>query len=135
MQLDRPLAKAALHQNHEPGKMPNRGKQILIAGLGVGATLLLTESGSKKRTTRERKPRSNHELAARVAAELDHGVAHGRGIQVFADNNRVTLRGIALRDELDDVIHAVQRVRGVRALNNKLELRESPGKVVALQTT
>jgi osmotically-inducible protein OsmY len=69
-----------------------------------------------------------------VCAELDHRVEHGRGIQVFADNNRVTLRGVALRDELEDVIKAVQRVRGVRGINNKLDLRESPGKVLALQT-
>jgi hypothetical protein len=32
------------------------------------------------------------------------------------------------------VIKAVQRVRGVRGINNKLDLRESPGKVLALQT-
>lgn len=116
----------------------NRGKQIgLIAGLGVGATLLLTDAGSgareRARIRVQRKPRTNHELAARVAAELDHHVEHGRGIQVFANKNRVTLRGIALRDELDDVLAAVQRVRGVRALTNKLELRDSPGKVLALQ--
>ncbi|HXV16662.1 MAG TPA: BON domain-containing protein [Gemmatimonadaceae bacterium] len=117
----------------------NRGKQIgLIAGLGVGATLLLTDAGNgaKKRAKNrmEKKPRTNHELAARVCAELHHRVEHGKGIQVFADNNQVTLRGVALRDELDDVIDAVQRVRGVRAVNNKLDLRDSPGKVVALQS-
>jgi osmotically-inducible protein OsmY len=119
--------------------MPNRGKQIgLVAGLGVGATLLLRDAGAgaRKRAHPEmhRKPRTNHQLAARVCAELDETVEHGKGIQVFADNNRVTLRGIALQDELDDVIQAVQRVKGVRGINNKLELRESPGKVLALQT-
>jgi osmotically-inducible protein OsmY len=119
--------------------MPNRGKQIgLVAGLGVGATLLLTDAGSGARERAkakiERKPRTNHQLAARVAVELDHNVEHGKGIQVFAHNNRVTLRGVALRDELDAVMKAVQRVKGVRGINNKLELRESPGKVLALQT-
>ena len=119
--------------------MPNRGKQIgLIAGLGVGATLLLTDAGSeaKKRARArvERKPRTNHELAARVAAELDQGVEHGRGIQVFANQDRVTLRGFALRDELSDVFEAVRRVKGVRGVTNKLEVRDSPGKVFSLQT-
>ena len=114
--------------------MPNRAKQFgIIAGLGVGATLLLRDSGSGQRTAHWR-PRTNHELAARVAAELDYGVEHGRGIQVFADHNEVTLRGIALRNELDDVITAVQKVRGVRRLTNKLELRDSPGNVLALQS-
>jgi hypothetical protein len=77
---------------------------------------------------------TTHRLAARVAAELDHLVEHGRGIQVFADDYKVTLRGIALRDELDDVIAAVKRVKGIRSLINKLELLDSPGKAFALQT-
>lgn len=77
---------------------------------------------------------TNHRLAARVAAELDHRVEHGRGIQVFADDYKVTLRGIALRDEIDDVIAAVRRVKGIRGLVNKLEVLDSPGHAFALQT-
>jgi len=85
--------------------------------------------------TRERRiaPRTNHVLAARVAAELDHSVAHGRGIQVFAANDWITLRGVALRDELSEVMKAVQNVKGVKGLINDLELRTTPGKVFALQ--
>ena len=119
--------------------MAKRGKQIgLVAGLGVGATLLLSEAGAgarkRAKARTEKAPKTNHQLAARVCAELDHDVEHGKGIQVFADNQRVTLRGVALVDELDDVINAVQRVRGVKGIHNKLELLESPGKVQALQT-
>jgi len=117
--------------------MPNRKQLGLVAGLGVGATLLLSDAGTgarkRARSRIEKTPRTNHQLAARVCAELDQEVEHGKGIQVFADKNRVTLRGFALRDELDNVIKAVQRVKGVRAINNKLELRESPGKVFDLQ--
>ncbi len=79
-------------------------------------------------------PRTNHVLAARVAAELDHSVAHSRGIQVFATDDWITLRGVALVDELSDVVNAVQHVRGVKGLTNDLELRKSPGKVFALQS-
>jgi osmotically-inducible protein OsmY len=119
--------------------MPNRGKQLgLVAGLGVGATLLLTEAGAGARKAAkariQKTPETNHLLAARVCAELDENVEHGKGIQVFANNNRVTLRGVALRDELDDVMKSVRKVKGVRGVNNKLELRESPGKVFALQS-
>ena len=74
---------------------------------------------------------TNHLLAARVCAELDHRVEHGKKIQVFADDYKVTLRGIALREEIDDVISAVRRVKGIRGLVNKLELLDSPG--LALQ--
>jgi osmotically-inducible protein OsmY len=109
-----------------------------VAGLGVGATLLLTDAGAgarkRARSQVEKKPRTNHQLAARVCAELDQMVEHGKGIQVFADKNRVTLRGFALKDELDDVIKAVQRVKGVKGIANKLDLRDSPGKVFSLQT-
>jgi hypothetical protein len=85
--------------------------------------------------TQERRfaPRTNHLLAARVAAELDQSVEHARGIQVFAANDWITLRGIALRDELGEVIKAVKRVAGVKGLTNDLDLRKSPGNVLALQ--
>ncbi len=79
-------------------------------------------------------PRTDHLLAARVAAELDQSVEHGRGIQVFAANDWITLCGIALRDELGQVIKAVKSVKGVKGLTSNLDLRESPGKVFALQS-
>ncbi|MGH9424051.1 MAG: BON domain-containing protein [Thermoanaerobaculia bacterium] len=78
--------------------------------------------------------RTDHLLAARVAAELDNSVAHGRGIQVFAANDWITLRGIALRDELSDVMKTVRNVKGVKGLTNMLEVRTAPGKVFALQS-
>ena len=86
--------------------------------------------------THERRiaPRTNHVLAARVAAELDHSVEHGRGIQVFAANDWITLCGVALRDELGQVVKAVKNVKGVKGLTNNLELKASPGKVFALQS-
>jgi hypothetical protein len=78
-------------------------------------------------------PRTNHLLAARVAAEIDEFVAHARGIQVFAANDWITLRGVALRDELGQVIKAVKSVKGVKGLTSDLDLRASPGNVLALQ--
>lgn len=85
---------------------------------------------------RERRiaPRTDHLLAARVAAELDHSVAHGRGIEVFAANYWITLCGVALGDELSDVIRTVRSVKGVKGVTNNLEIRSEPGKVFALQS-
>lgn len=115
----------------------NRGKQLgILAGLGVGASLLLTDSkrGARRRErVRALVPDTNHALAALVCAELDESVEHGKGIQVFAEDNRVTLRGHALRDEIDDVLNAVLGVSSVRGINNQLEVRDSPGNVLALQ--
>lgn len=82
---------------------------------------------------RRKYPRTNHILAARVCAEIDHNVAHGRAIQVFAEGDHVTLRGVALSDELHDVLKTACSVRGVSAVSNQIETRDSPGKVFALQ--
>ena len=86
--------------------------------------------------TRERRiaPRTDHLLAARVAAELDNSVAHSRGIEVLVANDWITLRGVALRDELSEVIRTVREVKGVKGLTNDLEIRSAPGKVFALQS-
>jgi osmotically-inducible protein OsmY len=77
---------------------------------------------------------TNHRLAVRVCAELLLRVEHVKGIQVFADNWKVTLKGFALREELDDVIAAVRQVKGIRSVINKLDLRDAPGNVLALQS-
>ena len=82
---------------------------------------------------RRKHPRTNHTLAARVCAEIDHNVAHGKAIQVFADGDLVTLRGVALSDEVNDVVTTARSVKGVGAVSNQLEALDSPGKVSALQ--
>lgn len=114
-------------------------KQVsLMAGLGAGAAwMLFTDTG---RATRERilskgekAPKTNHQLAARVCVELDHRIDHPKGIQVFADDDEVILRGVALRDELHDVLTITGEMPGVNLVSNQLEVRDEPGKVLALQ--
>lgn len=110
----------------------------LIAGVGAGAAvMLLTDTGraARKRVTRgpERAPKTNQQLAARVCVELDQNVEHSKGIQVFAEDQNVTLRGVALRNELPDVLAATCNVKGVDFVTNMLDVRDSPGKVLALQ--
>ncbi len=113
----------------------SRGKMSLIAGFGVGATLgMLMDSGRKARPARTRRPFTNHQLAARICAELDQEVEHARGIQVFADDSQVTLRGIALSDEIDEVLSTVRSIDGVRAVHSEIEVRDTPGMVAALQS-
>ena len=45
-----------------------------------------------------------------------------------AANDWITLRGVALRDELSDVIQTVREVKGVKGPTNDLEIRSAPGK-------
>ena len=111
----------------------NRGKHLgLIAGFGFGATLSLLLDAKRRPPKLHASP--NHQLAANVCAELDEEVEHGTGIQVFADDNYVTLRGIALREELDNVLKTACRVSGVRAVRNELQVRDTPGNVHELQS-
>jgi hypothetical protein len=118
--------------------MMDRKQASLIAGIGAGAAMMLfTDAGrAARRRVRigpEKAPRTNHQLAARVCVELDHQIEHAKGIQVFADKDRITLRGIALREELDDVLNATQSVNGVNTITNQLEVLDRPGKMLALQ--
>ena len=119
--------------------MIDKKQASLIAGLGAGAAVMLfTDAGraARKRVQSklpEKAPETNHQLAARVCVELDHRVDHPKGIQVFADDDQVTLRGVALRDELDDVLAITGETPGVAIVSNQLEVRDEPGKVIALQ--
>lgn len=103
---------------------------------GVVTTLDLgPRNGDRMLIAHERRiaPRTNHVLAARVAAELSHSVAHSQRIQVFAMNDWITLRGIALADEVYGVVQAVRNVRGVKGLTLKLDLRAEPESAFGLQ--
>jgi osmotically-inducible protein OsmY len=113
----------------------NRKHAGLLAGFGVGATLGMLLDNSRDADRRDlRERRRNHRLAARVAAELDEEIEHARGIQVFAEDDRVTLRGIALTDELDDVLDTVRAIEGVRAVKSELDVGHTPARVAALQS-
>ena len=85
------------------------------------------------RSTNDETVKANHQLAARVAIELDAAVDHPKGIQVFADGGEVILRGVALADELDEMIDTAEHVAGVAEVTNQIDVVESPGNVEPLQ--
>ena len=72
-------------------------------------------------------------LAARVDETLGHLTAHPRAIEVTAKQGAVTLAGPILASEVEVVLRAVRRVRGVRAVDSLLEVHEHPGDVPGLQ--
>jgi len=69
----------------------------------------------------------------RVRAKLGRVCSHPRAIDVEVDDGNVTLRGPLLRSELDTVLGGVAAVRGVRSVNNELELHVSAEGVPSLQ--
>jgi hypothetical protein len=82
---------------------------------------------------RRRFRRTNEMLAARVCVEIDENAVHTGEIQVFADADHVTLRGVALHSEVKDVLISASGVPGVNVVSNQLEVRDTPGKIIALQ--
>jgi uncharacterized membrane protein len=72
-------------------------------------------------------------LVARVRARLGGVVRHTRAISVDARDGRVTLRGPILADEVPALLACVARVRGVRDVDNQLDVRLDPGDDPALQ--
>ena len=69
----------------------------------------------------------------RVRAKLGRVCSHPRAIDVEVDDGNVTLRGPLLKSELDTVLGGVAAVRGVRSVNNELELHVSAEGVPSLQ--
>ena len=65
-------------------------------------------------------------LAARVCVKIDETITHGKKIQVFADGSSVTLRGVAMPDELVDALSAASSVPGVKSVITELEARNLP---------
>lgn len=72
-------------------------------------------------------------LEERVRAELGRQVRHARRIEVTAEGDRIVLRGPILAEELNGVLRSAAGVRGVRSVDNQLQVHTDPGDVPSLQ--
>jgi uncharacterized membrane protein len=72
-------------------------------------------------------------LHERVRSAIGRVVSHPSAIEVSVSEGRVTLQGSVLEHELDDLLRAVGRVRGVSEAVNELEVHREPGDVPSLQ--
>jgi hypothetical protein len=72
-------------------------------------------------------------IEARVRSALGRATSHPRAIRVEARDGRVSLSGPVLAAEAERVIKAAWSARGVRAVENRLELHPEPGDHPALQ--
>jgi uncharacterized membrane protein len=72
-------------------------------------------------------------LHERVRSTIGRAVSHPGAIRVDVVENRVTLRGQVLEHELDDLLAAAGRVRGVSEVVNELEVHTAPSEVPSLQ--
>jgi hypothetical protein len=72
-------------------------------------------------------------LAERVRSKLGFLVRHPSAIEIQANAGRVTLSGPVLSDEVQQLTHGVISVRGVRDIDNRLEVHEKGDDVPGLQ--
>jgi hypothetical protein len=72
-------------------------------------------------------------LIERVRAKLGRVVSHPRAIIVTINQGRVTLGGPILAQEVGRLLTTVRLVRGVKQVENQLEIYETPDNIPSLQ--
>jgi hypothetical protein len=72
-------------------------------------------------------------LGERVRAKLGFLVRHPSAIEVAVNQGHVTLRGPVLADEVQQLVRGVETVRGVREVENHLEVHVKAEDVPSLQ--
>jgi hypothetical protein len=72
-------------------------------------------------------------LAERARARVGAVIGRGSAIGVNVEHGRVTLTGPVLADEVDRLLARVRAVRGVRSVENKLEVYAEAGNIPGLQ--
>jgi hypothetical protein len=76
---------------------------------------------------------SDEVVEGRVRAKLGFLVRHPRAVKTHVSGGRVHLSGPVLADEARQLIDGVAAVRGVRSVEDNLEIHKEPGEVSRLQ--
>jgi uncharacterized membrane protein len=76
---------------------------------------------------------SDETLVERVRSKMGRYVSHPASIDVTAGEGRVTLSGLILAHEVDDLLAAVRSVKGVRDVENRLEVHKTRENISGLQ--
>lgn len=138
--------------------MDRKDQLTLLGGVGLGAGLmyLLDPSGGGQRRALVRNKsvdvgnrtrglaakassRLRHDdasdavLEARVRSKMGRAVSHASAITVDAREGQIVLSGNVLAAELDGLLSAVQSVRGVQSVENRLEVHDSSETSPSLQ--
>jgi CBS domain-containing protein len=85
------------------------------------------------KSTWERAEIPDDKLVARVRSKIGHHVTNSSAIDVISENGNVTLTGPILAEEVRDVLDAVNTIPGVRSVQSRLDVHETPGSNPSLQ--
>lgn len=88
---------------------------------------------AEMRSIADDKPVPDAVLVERVRAALGRVVSHPGAIEVQAQNGRVTLSGPVFADEADELVSCVSKVRGVTAVEDRLQRHKEADGVPGLQ--
>jgi uncharacterized membrane protein len=72
-------------------------------------------------------------LEERVRSNLGRTARHARAVSVMADDGVIQLHGPVLRQEEEAIVKAAIRTRGVRGVDNRLQVVDNPQDIPALQ--
>jgi hypothetical protein len=104
-----------------------------MGATGRDLTHCTTGAVARVRGSFDRGPVDDVVLVQRIRAQLGRVVAHPHAIVVDATAGRARLRAPILRYDVDRLVRAVQRVRGVREIVNELDVHARPDGIPALQ--
>lgn len=79
------------------------------------------------------RPVADDVLIRRVRSKIGRAVTHSHCIVVTAKDHTITLSGPILAAEVPGLLRTVMLVRGVRAVDNRLELHADSSNIPALQ--
>lgn len=72
-------------------------------------------------------------LEERVRSNLGRLASHSHGVEVQADGGRIILRGPVLRENLDSLLKAISRTRGVHGVENQLQVFDDSSDMPSIQ--
>lgn len=72
-------------------------------------------------------------LLQRIRAKLGRVVSHPHAVHVEVNQGCVTLRGVILKREVDDLLATIRKIEGVKEVDNRLEVHESRDNIPSLQ--
>lgn len=72
-------------------------------------------------------------LIERVRSALGRATSHPHAVEAASDQGHVSLRGVALASEADEIVACVEKVPGVKSVENLLQLHDSPEGIPSLQ--